>query len=47
VELFGKKWSKIAALMPGRTENQVKNQFNGIIRSLKKKIVISFKILSI
>ncbi|KAM3145952.1 hypothetical protein pb186bvf_001930 [Paramecium bursaria] len=32
----GKKWSKIQTMMPGRTENQIKNQYNGILRNVKK-----------
>ncbi|CAD8187641.1 unnamed protein product [Paramecium pentaurelia] len=32
----GKKWSKIQNLMNNRSENQIKNQYNGIIRNLKR-----------
>ncbi|CAD8102980.1 unnamed protein product [Paramecium sonneborni] len=33
---YGKKWSKIQNEMDGRSENQIKNQYNGIIRNLKR-----------
>ncbi|CAD8189833.1 unnamed protein product [Paramecium octaurelia] len=33
---YGKKWSKIQCEMNGRSENQIKNQYNGIIRNLKR-----------
>ncbi|CAD8195491.1 unnamed protein product [Paramecium pentaurelia] len=33
---YGKKWSKIQNQMNGRSENQIKNQYNGIIRNLKR-----------
>ncbi|CAK93588.1 unnamed protein product (macronuclear) [Paramecium tetraurelia] len=33
---YGKKWSKIQNQMNSRSENQIKNQYNGIIRNLKR-----------
>ncbi|CAK63260.1 unnamed protein product (macronuclear) [Paramecium tetraurelia] len=33
---YGKKWSKIQVELNGRSENQIKNQYNGIIRNLKR-----------
>ncbi|CAD8115309.1 unnamed protein product [Paramecium sonneborni] len=33
---YGKKWSKIQCELRGRSENQIKNQYNGIIRNLKR-----------
>ncbi|CAD8107387.1 unnamed protein product [Paramecium primaurelia] len=33
---YGKKWSKIQGELNGRSENQIKNQYNGIIRNLKR-----------
>ncbi|CAD8120140.1 unnamed protein product [Paramecium sonneborni] len=33
---YGKKWSKIQNELNGRSENQIKNQYNGIIRNLKR-----------
>ncbi|CAD8208615.1 unnamed protein product [Paramecium octaurelia] len=33
---YGKKWSKIQDELNGRSENQIKNQYNGIIRNLKR-----------
>lgn len=32
---IGNKWSEIVKLLPGRTENSVKNRFNCIFKKLK------------
>ncbi|CAD8170208.1 unnamed protein product [Paramecium octaurelia] len=34
---YGKRWSLIQHHIKGRSENQIKNQYNGITRSLKKE----------
>lgn len=35
--VFGNQWSKIAALLPGRSENDVKNRWYSKTRTLKRK----------
>jgi len=32
IQSVGKKWSKIAALIPGRTEHSVKNRYRKLIK---------------
>jgi hypothetical protein len=39
IEKCGLKWSAIAKAIPGRTENQVKNFYHGIIKTLQRKLV--------
>ncbi|CAD8094017.1 unnamed protein product [Paramecium primaurelia] len=34
---YGKRWSLIQHHIKGRSENQIKNQYNGIMRNLKKE----------
>ncbi len=36
-QLIGKKWSTIARLLPGRSDNDVKNRFNGTIRARERR----------
>jgi len=33
----GKKWAEIAKEMEGRTENQVKNRFNALIKKIREE----------
>ena len=35
---IGNKWSVISKLLPGRTENQVKNRWKSILRKVSKNI---------
>lgn len=37
IEEVGKKWSQVAKKLPGRTENAIKNRFNSLIRTEKRK----------
>lgn len=41
---FGNKWAKIAEFIEGRTDNQIKNRWNSV---LKKKIVIPQDIIAV
>lgn len=36
---MGNKWSEIIKHMPGRTENNVKNRFNGMFKKIKDEIL--------
>ena len=36
-EELGNQWAKITKCLPGRTDNGVKNRYNAIVRSIKKK----------
>ncbi|CAD8070620.1 unnamed protein product [Paramecium sonneborni] len=38
---FGKRWSLIQRHMKDRSENQIKNQYNAIMRNLKKEKISS------
>ncbi len=36
---IGNKWSEIIKLMPGRTENNVKNRFNMMFKTIKDEFI--------
>jgi len=47
--MFGNKWSLISDHMPGRSDNAIKNRFNGKLKFLlkSKKIIIHNKQLCV
>jgi hypothetical protein len=36
-QIMGNKWAEISKEIPGRTENQVKNRFNSLLKKLREE----------